>query len=197
MCDYIQGRGERAAFLQRFVGVHSPGFDPDLHLRRMGVANQTTMLKSETEEIQRRLRQAVIARDGDAAGLRVFDTICGATQERQDALFDMLRDPPDLLLVVGGYNSSNTSHLVEIAERRLPTFFIRDASCIKSLEEIVHFDVHHSQEITTGYARVLLGDEPVSVGVTAGASCPNNLIEATIVRVFELRGIDRAAIANA
>ena len=197
VCDFIQGRGERAAFLHRFAHAYSAGFDPDLHLRRMGVANQTTMLKSETEEIQRRLRQAVIARDGDATGLRVFDTICGATQERQDALFDMLRDPPDLLLVVGGYNSSNTSHLVEIAERRLPTFFIRDASCIKSLEEIVHFDVHHSQEITTGYARVLLGDEPVSVGVTAGASCPNNLIEATIVRVFELRGIDHAAIANA
>ena len=197
VCDYIQGRGQRNAFLQRFGHAHSLGFDPDLHLLRMGVANQTTMLKSETEEIQRRLRRAVIARDGDAAGLRVFDTICGATQERQDALFDMLRDPPDLLLVVGGYNSSNTSHLVEIAERRLPTFFIRDASCIKSLEEIVHFDVHNSQEITTGYARVLLGDEPVSVGITAGASCPNNLIEATIVRVFELRGIDRAAIINA
>jgi len=197
VCAYLHRGGDRLAFLQRFVHAHSPGFDPDLHLRRVGVANQTTMLKSETEEIQRRLRAAMIMRDGDDSGLQVFDTICGATQDRQDALFEMLRQPPDMLLVVGGYNSSNTSHLVEIAERRLPTFFIRDASCIKSLEEIVHFDLHRNEEVTSGYARLLLGDEPVSVGITAGASCPNNLIEATILRVFELRGIDLAAIACA
>ncbi len=197
VCDYIRGHGEREAFLARFQHVHSPGFDPDLHLRRVGVANQTTMLKSETEDIQQRLRQAVIARDGNDAGLRVFDTICGATQDRQDALFELLREPPDLLLVVGGYNSSNTSHLVEIGERQLPTFFIRDASCLKSLEQIVHFDLHRGEEVTTGYAHALLSDQPVSVGITAGASCPSNLIEATILRVFELRGVDRTVIANA
>lgn len=197
VCDYMLGRGDRQAFLQRFARAHSPGFDPDLHLGRVGVANQTTMLKSETEEIQRRLRRAIIARDGNDSGLLVFDTICGATQDRQDALFEMLREPPDLLLVVGGYNSSNTSHLVEIGERRLPTFFIRNASCIRSFEEIVHYDLHRGEEVTSSYARALLGDRPVSVGITAGASCPNNLIEETIVRVFELRGIDRAAIAAA
>ena len=197
VCNYIRGHGHRETFLARFEHAHSPGFDPDLHLRLVGVANQTTMLKSETEEIQRRLRQAIIQRDGDASGLRVFDTICGATQDRQDALFDMLREPPDLLLVVGGYNSSNTSHLVEIGERQLPTFFIRDASCLKSLEQIVHFDLHRGEEVTTGYAHALLSDEPISVGITAGASCPSNLIEATILRVFELRGIDSAVIAKA
>ncbi|MCX6874292.1 MAG: 4-hydroxy-3-methylbut-2-enyl diphosphate reductase [Verrucomicrobia bacterium] len=197
VCDYIGGKGHREAFLEHFKQAYSPGFDPDLHLRRVGVANQTTMLKSETEEIQRRLREAVLGRDGNAAGLVVFDTICGATQERQDALFEMLREPPDLLLVVGGYNSSNTSHLVEIGEQHLPTFFIRDAACIRSLEEIVHFDLRRRAEVTSAYARILLGNDPVTVGITAGASCPNNLIEAAIVRIFELRGIDRATLAGA
>ncbi len=197
VCNYICGHGQRDAFLDRFKHAHSPDFDPDLHLKRIGVANQTTMLKSETEEIQRRLRQAIIQRDGNASGLRVFDTICGATQDRQDALFELLREPPDLLLVVGGYNSSNTAHLVEIGERQLPTFFIRDASCLKSLEQIVHFDLHRAEEVTTGYAHALLSDQPISVGITAGASCPSNLIEATILRVFELRGVDSTVIADA
>ncbi len=193
LCRYIAG-GEgrdREAFLARFEGAYSPGFDPDRHLEKVGVANQTTMLKGETEEIQRRVRAAVIDRDGDAGNFQVFDTICGATQERQDALFEMLRDPPDLLLVVGGYNSSNTSHLVEIAEPKVPTFFIRGASCITSLEEIVHYDLHAENEITSDYARLFADDQPVTIGITAGASCPNNLIEETVFRVFELRGVPR------
>jgi 4-hydroxy-3-methylbut-2-enyl diphosphate reductase len=118
----------------------------------------------------------------------VFDTICGATQERQDALYDMLKEPMDMLLVVGGYNSSNTTHLVEIAEKHLPTFFIRDSLCLKSLEEIVHFDLHAKRE-QPGYPAKLLGNSPVIIGITAGASCPNNLIEETILRLFSLRGI--------
>jgi len=194
VCDYLRGGGDKAGFLARFAGGHSPGFDPERHLQKVGLANQTTMLKSETEEIQRRIRQAVIARDGAAAAFQVFDTICGATQERQDALFEMLRKPMDLLLVVGGYNSSNTSHLVEIAEPLVPTFFIRDASCIKSLAEIVHFDLHQRRE-TTSYARLLSTDRPVTIGITAGASCPNNLIEEAIVKVFELRGVAREVLA--
>ena len=194
LCDYLQHGGDKAALLARFAGSHSAGFDPDIHLQTLGLANQTTMLKSETEEIQRRLQRSVIARDGHASAFQSFDTICGATQERQDALFDMLRQPMDLLLVVGGYNSSNTSHLVEIAEPLVPTFFIRDASCIKSLEEIVHYDLHHRRETTT-YASLLASDHPVTVGITAGASCPNNLIEETLFKVFELRGVPRATLA--
>ena len=155
------------------------------------------MLKSETEEIQRRIRQAIVDRDGDAANLQIFDTICGATQERQDALFDMFDKPMDLLLVVGGYNSSNTTHLVEIGEQQLPTFFIRDASCLKSLEEIVHYDLHRKEEITSPYSELLLGGKPVTVGITAGASCPNNLIEDTIMKVFALRGVPTEAVAAA
>ena len=193
VCDYILGRGDRAAFLARFSGSCSDGFDPDLHLQRIGVANQTTMLKGETEEIQRRLQRAIETRDGSAENFLVFDTICGATQERQDALFDMLKAPMDLMLVVGGYNSSNTTHLVEIAEQKLPTFFIRNAACLESLEQIVHFDLHRREECA-GYTDRLRGTGPVVIGITAGASCPNNLIEDTIVRIFGLRGIDRATL---
>jgi 4-hydroxy-3-methylbut-2-enyl diphosphate reductase len=197
VCDYLRKGGDKAAFLEKFKDAVSPGFDPDLHLQRVGVANQTTMLKSETEEIQRRVRQAIIDRDGDATSFQVFDTICGATQERQDALFEMLRKPMDLLLVVGGYNSSNTTHLVEIGEQQLPTFFIRDASCLKSLEQIVHYDLHQKTEITSDYSSLFLGEKPVTIGITAGASCPANLIEDTIMKVFELRGVSREELAAA
>lgn len=196
LCDYIRRGGDRADFLQRFEGGYSDGFDPDRHLQRVGVANQTTMLKSETEELQRRIRRAVIDRDGETEGrenFQVFDTICGATQERQDALFDLLSVPMDLLLVVGGYNSSNTSHLVEMGTGRLPSFFIRGASCLKSLSEVMHFDLEEGREVS-GYAEKLMGGGPVVVGITAGASCPSNLIEETIFRVFELRGIPREQV---
>jgi 4-hydroxy-3-methylbut-2-enyl diphosphate reductase len=199
VCDYIRHGGDRVAFLKKFAGAMSEGFDPDLHLRRIGVANQTTMLKSETEEMQRRIARAVADRDGpESAGKNFvfFDTICGATQERQDALFDMLREPMDLLLVVGGYNSSNTTHLVEIGEDRLPTFFIRDHERLKSLAEIVHFDLHAKTE-KSSYAGKLLSQDRIVIGITAGASCPNNLIEETILRVFELRGISREVVLAA
>lgn len=188
VCDYIRQGGDKAAFLKRFAGCHEIGFDPDVHLRKIGVANQTTMLKGETLEIQNRLAKAITDRDGSSENFHAFDTICGATQERQDALFEMLKTKMDLLLVVGGYNSSNTAHLVEIGEKELPTFFIRDAGQIKSLEEIVHYDLHTKEERTANYADVFSGKEHVIVGLTAGASCPNNLIEATVRKVFELRG---------
>ena len=197
VCDFIRHGGDKAAFMARFQGEHSANFDPEIHLRQIGVANQTTMLKSETEEIQRRLRTAITDRDGNDTAFQMFDTICGATQERQDALFEMLRKPMDLLLVVGGYNSSNTAHLVEIAEPELPTFFIRGASCIKSLEEIVHYDLHHREERSSDYSRLFSEDRPVTVGITAGASCPNNLIEETLVKIFALRGISREALTEA
>jgi len=197
VCDYIRGGGDREEFLARFEGATSEGFDPDLHLAEVGVANQTTMLKSETEEIQRRIGAAVADRDGTASRLQVFDTICGATQERQDALFELLRKPMDVLLVVGGYNSSNTSHLVEIGREHLPTFFIRNAGCLASLETIAHFDLSTRQEVATPYPGKLLTGGPAVIGVTAGASCPANLIEETILRAFELRGISRAEVEAA
>ena len=188
VCNYIRHGGSKTEFLERFKRAHSPGFDPDLHLHAVGVANQTTMLRGETEEVQRRFKAAMEDRFGLAdlnAHFRYFDTICGATQERQDALLRLLEDPLDLLLVIGGYNSSNTSHLAEMGEARLRTYFIKNAAKMASDQLIVHYDLHKHQEVET------LGWLPagsVTVGITAGASCPNNLIEDAVRRLFELRG---------
>ena len=197
VCDYIRNGGDKSAFLEKFAKATSDNFDPDLHLIEIGVANQTTMLKSETEEIQRRISDAITHRDGSSERFQVFDTICGATQERQDALFEMLKSPLDILLVLGGYNSSNTTHLVEIGQEELPTFFIQDASCLASFEKIANYDLEARKEIETDYPSKLFDEGQVVVGVTAGASCPANLIEATILRVFELRGINASEVAAA
>ena len=197
ICDYIRNGGDRQEFLNNFTKAHSEGFDPDIHLKEIGVANQTTMLKSETEEIQNRVKKAISDRDGSPDNFQVFDTICGATQERQDALFDMLTKPMDLLLVVGGYNSSNTTHLVEIGQENLPTYFIREASCLESLETVVHFDLEEKAEVESDNVLAGFDDQAATIGITAGASCPANLIEETIVRVLSLRGIDREAIEQA
>jgi 4-hydroxy-3-methylbut-2-enyl diphosphate reductase len=189
VCDYILRGGDKSAFLEKFKGAYSPGFDPDIHLRAVGVANQTTMLRGETEEVQHRIRAAMEKRHGVAAlpeHFRFFDTICGATQDRQDALEKLLAQPPDLLLVIGGYNSSNTSHLAEMGEAKLPTYFIKNAAKMVSDQLIVHYNQHIGREVET---RDWLPAGRVTVGVTAGASCPNNLIEDTIRRLFELKGV--------
>lgn len=189
VCDYITRGGNKAEFLEKFKGAYSAGFDPDVHLQAVGVANQTTMLRGETEEVQRRIRAAMAAKYSDAAlaqHFRFFDTICGATQDRQDALEKLLAEPLDLLLVIGGYNSSNTSHLAEMGEAKLPTFFIKNAAKMVSDDLIVHYNQHLHQEVET---RAWLPQGRITVGVTAGASCPNNLIEDVIRRLFELRGL--------
>ncbi|MEJ6580656.1 MAG: 4-hydroxy-3-methylbut-2-enyl diphosphate reductase [Akkermansiaceae bacterium] len=197
VCNFIRNGGDTSEFLSKFDKAVSEGFDPNVHLKEIGVANQTTMLKSETEEIQRRIRKALVDRDGDDKAFQMFDTICGATQERQDALFDMLNKPMDVLLVVGGYNSSNTTHLVEIGQENLPTYFIREASCLESLETVIHFDIHADAEVSSPNVLSGFDDKEATIGITAGASCPANLIEETIVRVLGLRGIPREAIINA
>jgi 4-hydroxy-3-methylbut-2-enyl diphosphate reductase len=191
VCNYIRHGGDKQGFLEKFRGAYSAGFDPDIHLQTVGVANQTTMLRGETEEVQRRIRQAIVDRDGpegSAKNFRFFDTICGATQERQDALRELLNVKMDLLLVVGGYNSSNTSHLAEMGEEKLATYFVLNASRLLSAREIKHYDLHQKEEVI---ARNWLPQGPVVIGITAGASCPNNLIEETLLRLFELRGISR------
>jgi 4-hydroxy-3-methylbut-2-enyl diphosphate reductase len=189
VCDYIVKGGNKAEFLEKFKGAYSEGFDPDIHLSSIGVANQTTMLRGETEEVQRRLKAAMTQKYGETEvqnHFRFFDTICGATQDRQDALGKLLHDPLDLLLVIGGYNSSNTSHLAEMGEAKLPTYFIKNAAKMESDKLIRHYDQHKHEEIETVN---WLRPGKITVGITAGASCPNNLIEDTIRRLFELRGI--------
>lgn len=189
ICDYIINGGDKSAFLESFNGAYSDGFDPDVHLDAIGVANQTTMLRGETEEVQRRLKDAMEKKYGTKElghHFRYFDTICSATQDRQDALEKLLTQHMDLLIVVGGYNSSNTSHLAEMGEARLPTFFIKNAAMMESIESIKHFNQHKQEEEFTPH---WLPDGDITVGITAGASCPNNLIEETIQRLFELKGI--------
>ena len=197
VCEYIRHGGDKQAFLEKFRGAYSPGFDPNVHLQTVGVANQTTMLRGETEEVQRRIRQAIVDRDGPELGaknFRFFDTICGATQERQDALRELFNIKMDLLLVVGGYNSSNTSHLAEMGEEKLPTYFVLNASRLLSRDEIKHYNLHEKREVI---AKNWLPRGPIVVGITAGASCPNNLIEETLLRLFELRGIPRTELEAA
>ena len=189
VCGYIVNGGDKSEFMERFKGACSSGFDPDVHLDAVGVANQTTMLRGETEEVQRRIKDAMARKYG--AGevdkhFRFFDTICGATQDRQDALEKLLREPMDLLLVIGGYNSSNTSHLAEMGEAKLPTFFIKNANMMESENLIRHYNLHLHKEVQT---RDWLPLGKITVGITAGASCPNNLIEDAIRRLFQLRGI--------
>jgi 4-hydroxy-3-methylbut-2-enyl diphosphate reductase len=188
VCNYIVRGGDKAEFLNKFKGAYSEGFDPDIHLQAIGVANQTTMLRGETEEVQRRLKRAMVEKYGEASieqHFRFFDTICGATQDRQDALEKLLQQPLDLLLVIGGYNSSNTSHLAEMGEAKLPTYFIKNAAKMSDVV-IQHYDQQKHQEVETSN---WLPAGKVTVGITAGASCPNNLIEDAIRRLFELRGI--------
>lgn len=194
VCNYIQNGGDKAAFLEKFKGAYSAGFDPDIHLKAIGVANQTTMLRGETEEVQRRLRAAMVKKYGQAdiaEHFRFFDTICGATQERQDALDKLLREPLDMLIVIGGYNSSNTSHLAEMGEEKLKTYFIKNASKMISEDVITHYDLHLKQERDS---RDWLPRGKATIGITAGASCPNNLIEDVIRRLLELRGISAEAL---
>ena len=187
VCDYIINGGDKEVLLKRFDGCYSDGFDPDTHLRAVGVANQTTMMRGETEEVQRRIKAAIQKRYGAEntdTHFRFFDTICGATQDRQDALEVMLQEPLDLLLVIGGYNSSNTSHLAEMGERVLPTYFIKNVKEINGPQTIRHWNQHKQQLEETPH---WLPEGPIRVGITAGASCPNNLIEDVINHLLELR----------
>ncbi len=197
VCNYIIQGGNREELLKKFDGAYSDGFDPDIHLKAIGVANQTTMMRGETEEVQRRMRNAMVVKYGKETlddHFRYFDTICGATQDRQDALGDLLNRPMDLLLVVGGYNSSNTAHLAEMGEDKLPTYFIKDAQEIESPEKLHHFSQDKNEMILA--ENWLPKEQELTVGVTAGASCPNNLIEEVILRIYELRGINKESLMN-
>jgi 4-hydroxy-3-methylbut-2-enyl diphosphate reductase len=188
--DYIRRGGEEVALARRFAEAISPGFDFRRDLVRVGVANQTTMLMRETEAVEEEFRRAMAERYGEAAldeHFRALDTICSATQERQDAVLDLLADPPDMMIVLGGYNSSNTNNLARICEQVVPTYYIDDSSCVEGPDRIRHKPVSADREIVTeGW----LPDGPVVVGLTAGASTPNNNVGQTIERLLACRGLE-------
>jgi len=184
VCDYICGRGDRDAFLAQFGAAVSAGFDPDRDLNRIGLANQTTMLMSESMSIGELLKQAVLDRYGAAdlpGHFQAFDTICSATQDRQDAVVAMLAEaPPDLMIVIGGYNSSNTCNLARMCADRCPTFHIADPDCLVSAESIRHRPVGAKERETSGW---LPATGAVTVGLTSGASTPDNLVGAVVEKL--------------
>ena len=184
-CDYIRRGGDPRRFVAQFERASSPGFDPDRDLQRLGCANQTTMLSSESLAIAEMFRDAVRSRHGDAeldARFRSFDTICSATQDRQDAVAALLDQRAlDLMIVIGGYNSSNTCNLARICEPRVPTFHIAEPGGLMSPSEIRHKPVGGKDE------RVSVGWLPtsgrLSIGLTSGASTPDNLVGTVIRRL--------------
>ena len=176
----IEGREGAEFFWDHFAGKTSDGFDPGRDLARLGVVNQTTMLATETAAIAERIRQAVVTRDGDDRNVAdTSDTLCYATKENQDATEALIASGADLAIIVGGYNSSNTSHLVELCEDAgLPTYFVRDADELVSPDLIRHFDWRTKAEHET--ADWFPKTRPVEVLLTAGASCPDALLDGVI-----------------
>lgn len=204
--DYIEAKAGRAterpaltrtAFLEKFAKSASDHFDPDVHLDRIGVANQTTMLARESLAIGAAVGGAMARAYGDAhrsAHFRTFDTICSATQDRQDAVVQLLEEPLDLMVVVGGYNSSNTISLAALCAEQVTTFHIADPDDIDVEANRVRFRTigpHHAEDEQAPWIPT---DGPLRVGITAGASTPNNKIGEAVARIFAIRGIDPASI---
>lgn len=196
VCDYIakrEGHMSREAFMEHFKVKASPGFDPDVHLERIGLANQTTMLANESLAIGVRLQQAMVEKLGvDEARerYRSFGTICSATQERQDAVKKMMEVPPEIMIVIGGYNSSNTNHLAHMCRDYTRTYHVEDASCIDpSTGEIRHKPVL-AADAPEEVERDWLPEGPFTLGITAGASTPNNKIGEALVRILRIRGTE-------
>jgi len=196
LCDYITQSEDalsREAFLEHFRGKASPHFDPDEHLRQVGMANQTTMLAGDSMRIGTKIRDAMAERWGKEyaeENYRAFDTLCSATQERQDAVAEMMEEPPDVMIVVGGYNSSNTNHLAHLCAQHTPTFHIDDASKIDVDTGIIR----HKPELDAHAPEVAdeawMPEGPFSLGITAGASTPNNKIGEALLRVLRIRGVE-------
>ncbi len=194
--DYIAkrpGHLSREAFIEHFASKASEGFDPDTDLEYIGVANQTTMLAKESLAIGWKVHEAFVERFGEehaSTHFRSFGTICSATQERQDAVADMMEDSPDVMLVIGGYNSSNTNHLAHLCRQHTATFHVEDAACIN----IDTGSVLHKPELDPATPEVedydWLPEGPFSLGITAGASTPNNKIGEALIRILQVRGID-------
>jgi 4-hydroxy-3-methylbut-2-en-1-yl diphosphate reductase len=186
-CDYIRHGGDRRKFMDEFAHATSPDFDPDIHLQRVGCANQTTMLSSESLEVGQMFRAAILERFGEAElphRFRAFDTICSATQDRQDAVIALLAGQQlDLMLVLGGHNSSNTYNLARICAAAVPTYHVAEPSGLISVDEIVHRPVDgHDPAVSRGW----LPQGPLAIGLTAGASTPDTLVGAVIRRLDAL-----------
>jgi 4-hydroxy-3-methylbut-2-enyl diphosphate reductase len=187
--NYILNGGNRQEFLAKFKNAYSEGFDPDRDLVRVGIANQTTMLKSETEQIGKLLEQTMLKKYGPTEldeHFMSFNTICDATQERQDAMFDLVKQDLSLMIVIGGFNSSNTTHLQEIAvEYNIPSYHIDSVERIISRDRLEHKPL--GQDITI--AENWLPDGAITVGITSGASTPDKVVADVIEKIFDLKAV--------
>ena len=194
ICDFIEGEVGASAVSSRFAPhAVSPGFDPSQHLRKIGVANQTTMLARESLAIGEEVGAAIErARGTDARGrdFRTFDTICSATQERQDAVLELLQEPLDAMVVIGGFNSSNTISLAALCAERVPTYHVEGASGIDPEARTIHFRLPGIKHVEADAENWLPASGPVHIGLTAGASTPNNKIGEAIVRICATRGVE-------
>jgi 4-hydroxy-3-methylbut-2-enyl diphosphate reductase len=186
LADVIRGRLGRGIFDEHFGSKSSEGFDPDRDLQRLGVVNQTTMLATETREITQLLKQALVDRYGEADIAEHFadtsDTLCYATNENQNATYALIERGADLALVVGGYNSSNTSHIVELCEAAMPTYFVQGEEEIVSDRMIRHYSLRNRRVVTT--EDWLPSPRPVEVVLTCGASCPDAILESVLLKVL-------------
>jgi 4-hydroxy-3-methylbut-2-enyl diphosphate reductase len=191
-CDFIRTGGDPSAFVAQFGDAISTGFDPAAHLQRVGCANQTTMLMTESLRVGEMFRQAMADRYGNtdlSSRFRAFDTICSATQERQDAVLAMLdAQPIDVAVVIGGYNSSNTCNLARICAERVPSYHIAEPGCLVSATEIRHrpIGVPSTAPVPETASFDWLPPGPLSIGLTAGASTPNNIVGQVIERLEKL-----------
>jgi 4-hydroxy-3-methylbut-2-enyl diphosphate reductase len=192
---YITGEKTAAGFAVEFAGKYSEGFDVQRHLQRIGVVNQTTMLASDTQAISDFLKQVMVSTynlTDDTIETRFADTrdtLCYATNDNQSAVYGLLNTPADLAIVVGGYNSSNTSHLVELCEEKIPTYFINAADKIVSPTDILHYNFHNKTEnVTAGF---LPHKEVVDILITSGASCPDALVEEVINKLVSFFPVER------
>jgi 4-hydroxy-3-methylbut-2-en-1-yl diphosphate reductase len=194
---YITGEKAATDFYTEFKGRFSEGFDITKDLQRIGVVNQTTMLASDTQAIADYLKQVMALHYNltDAnIGERFADnrdTLCYATNDNQTAVYGMLQTPADIAVVVGGYNSSNTSHLVELCEEKLPTYFINAADKIISASKIVHYNFHTKEEITSNQF-LSLDKEPIKILITSGASCPDAVVEDVIEKILMVAGVKKS-----
>jgi 4-hydroxy-3-methylbut-2-en-1-yl diphosphate reductase len=196
VCDFIEGRLSADALMEQFRHAASPSFDPVRDLKRIGVANQTTMLARESLAIGELIGRSMASAHGEeyaGKNFRTFDTICSATQERQDAVVELLREPLDVMVVVGGYNSSNTISLAALCSETVRTFHVEDADDIDPASGVIrHRPLGSKEEIES--ADWLPAAGPLRVGITAGASTPNNKIGEAVGRIFATRGIDPKTI---
>ncbi len=196
LMDYIEQNENalsREDLMEHFAEKASPDFDPDEHLIRVGAANQTTMLSTESLAIAEAVGESVARRYGEESKpdhFRSFDTICSATQERQDAVMQMMEDPPDIMMVIGGYNSSNTNHLAHLCREYTTTYHISDATCIDPAAGTIRHKPVLDADAPEEEVRGWLPEGPVTIGFTAGASTPNNKIGQTLERILAARGQD-------